>query len=63
VAWLAVEQIRGLLPISFALAGGAMLALVVVDLLPDAWKHASHPRVVAGAALGVGLMLAVGAAL
>lgn len=63
VAWLAVEQIHGLLPASFALAGGAMLALVVVDLLPDAWKHAAHIRVVAGTALGAVLMLAVGAAL
>jgi zinc transporter, ZIP family len=63
VAWLAVEQIQGVLPASFALAGGAMLALVVVDLLPDAWKHASHARVVAGTALGAALMLAVGAAL
>jgi len=40
-----------------------MLALVVVDLLPDAWKHAPHMRVVAGAALGAALMLAVGAVL
>lgn len=40
-----------------------MLALVVVDLLPDAWKHASHLRVVAGTALGATLMLAIGAAL
>lgn len=63
VAWLAVEQIQGLLPISFALAGGAMLALVVVDLLPDAFKHASHGGVVGGTALGALLMLAVGAAL
>jgi zinc transporter, ZIP family len=63
LAWLAVEQIQGLLPVSFALAGGAMLALVVVDLLPDAFKHASHVRVVAGTALGALLMLAVGAAL
>ena len=63
IAWLAVEQIEGLLPVSFALAGGAMLALVVVDLLPDAWKHASHLRVVAGTALGAGLMLAIGLAL
>lgn len=63
VAWLAVEQIQGLLPASFALAGGAMLALVVVDLLPDAWKHASHLRVIAGMTLGAALMLAVGAAL
>jgi zinc transporter, ZIP family len=63
VAWLAVEQVQGPLPASFALAGGAMLALVVVDLLPDAWRHASHGRVVVGAALGAALMLAVGAAL
>ena len=63
LAWFAVEQVQGLLPASFALAGGAMLALVVVDLLPDAWKHASHRRVVTGTALGAALMLAVGAAL
>jgi ZIP family zinc transporter len=63
VAWLAVEQIQGLLPVSFALAGGAMLALVVVDMLPDAWAHSSHRRVAAGTALGAALMLAVGFAL
>jgi ZIP family zinc transporter len=63
VAWVAVEQISGLLPISFALAGGAMLALVVIDLLPDAWQHASHERVVAGTVLGAAVMLAVGAVL
>jgi ZIP family zinc transporter len=63
IAWLAVEQIRGLLPASFALAGGAMLALVVVDLLPDAWRHAPHVRVIAGTVLGAALMIAVGATL
>jgi zinc transporter, ZIP family len=63
VAWLAVEQVNGLLPASFALAGGAMLALVFVDLLPDAWKHASHVRVVVGTVAGALLMLAVGAVL
>jgi ZIP family zinc transporter len=63
IAWLAVEQVQGLLPISFALAGGAMLALGVIDLLPDAWRHAPHLRVVAGTALGALLMLAIGAAL
>jgi ZIP family zinc transporter len=63
VAWLAVEQIQGLLPASFALAGGAMLALVVVDLLPDAWQHAAHGRVVAGTTLGAAAMLAIGAAI
>jgi ZIP family zinc transporter len=63
VAWLAVEQIDGLLAPSFALAGGAMLALVVVDLLPDAWRHAAHGRVVAGTVAGAALMLVIGAAL
>ncbi len=63
VAWLAVEQIEGLLPVSFALAGGAMLALVVVDLLPDAWQHDSHARVAAGTALGAAVMLVLGLAL
>lgn len=63
IAWLAVEQIESLLPASFALAGGAMLALVVIDLLPDAWRHAAHGRVIAGTALGAGLMLIVGALL
>lgn len=63
IAWLAVEEIEGLLPASFAFAGGAMLALVVIDLLPDAWAHAAHSTVVAGTALGAALMLAVGAAL
>ena len=34
IAYLAVEQITGLLPFSFAFAAGAMLALVVVELRP-----------------------------
>ena len=63
VAWLAVEQIQGLLPASFALAGGAMLALVVVDLLPDAWKHSGHANVIGATALGAALMLLIGASL
>jgi ZIP family zinc transporter len=63
LAWVAVEEIAGLLPVSFALAGGAMLALVVVDLLPDAWRHAPHGRVAAGTLLGAGAMLAMSAAL
>ena len=36
VAFLAVEQVEGLLPVSFGFAAGAMLALVVIELLPDA---------------------------
>jgi ZIP family zinc transporter len=34
IAFVLVETVRSLLPISFAFAAGAMLALVVADLLP-----------------------------
>jgi ZIP family zinc transporter len=36
IAFLAVESVAGLLPVSFAFAAGAMLALVATDLLPRA---------------------------
>jgi ZIP family zinc transporter len=36
IAYLAVESVKGLLPISFAFAAGAMLALIATDLLPRA---------------------------
>lgn len=46
IAWVAVEQIDGLLPTAFALAAGAMLTLVVTDLLPDVWgpRRMQRPR-------------------
>jgi ZIP family zinc transporter len=62
IAYLLVEQIEPLLPISFGFAAGAMLALVVVELLPRALAG-SVPRALAGAALGGGAMLALSAAL
>src|SRR6185503_7479544 len=37
VAYLLVEEVRGLLPVSFAFAAGAMLALVALELLPSAF--------------------------
>ena len=63
LAWLAVEQVRSLLAASFALAGGAMLALVLADTLPDAWSRGRHPQVLAGVAAGAGVMLAASALL
>jgi ZIP family zinc transporter len=63
IAWLAVEQVSSLLPASFALAGGAMLALVVTDTVPDAWSRGRHRQVVLGLAAGGGLMLALSALL
>lgn len=38
IAYLAVEQVNALLPFSFAFAAGAMLSLIVVELLPAAYK-------------------------
>ena len=38
VAFLLVEEIEPLLPFSFGFAAGAMLALVLVELLPDALR-------------------------
>jgi zinc transporter, ZIP family len=63
VAYLAVEQVHALLPISFAFAAGAMLSLIVVELLPDAYKERRLSPTVglfAGAAVMMLLDLALG---
>jgi zinc transporter, ZIP family len=62
IAFLLVEQVEPLLPFSFGFAAGAMLALVVVELLPGALRDDST-RAVAGTLLGAGAMLALSAAL
>ncbi len=57
VAFLLVEQITALLPWSLGFAAGAMLALVVLELLPDALgPRENRPQAVAGI---VGSMLAM----
>ena len=61
IAYLAVEQITGLLPLSFAFAAGAMLALVVVELLPQALAPGGRWKAVSASALGAALMLALAA--
>ena len=53
IAYLAVDQVESLLPLSFAFAAGAMLALVVVELLPDALR---------GSRLGAAVGMLVGGA-
>jgi zinc transporter, ZIP family len=64
VAYLAVEQVSSLLPFSFAFAAGAMLSLIAIELLPEAYKprHPLGPTVglTLGAALMVGLDFALG---
>ena len=63
VAFLLVGQITGLLPFSFAFAAGAMLALVIVELVPQAFASRRHVASLAGAAVGAGLMLTLAAML
>jgi ZIP family zinc transporter len=61
VAYLAVEEISGLLPFSFAFAAGAMLTLIVVELAPDAYARGGRYAAVAGTAAGGAVMLALAA--
>ena len=62
-AFVLVEQIAVLLPVSFAFAAGAMLALVALELVPQAFTGRTWGLALAGAAAGVGLMLALSAAI
>jgi zinc transporter, ZIP family len=57
IAYLAVEQITGLLPFSFAFAAGAMLSLVAVELAPQAFATGGRRAAATGTAAGAGLML------
>lgn len=64
VAFLLVEQVQSLLPFSFAFAAGAMLALIVVELLPKAYAEPAllgpSGGVVLGGAVMLGLSFALG---
>jgi len=57
IAYALVEQIKSLLPISFAFAAGAMLALVSFELVPEAFRRGSMSTAVAGTLAGALLML------
>jgi len=59
VAFLAVEEIGGLLPLSFAFAAGAMLALIVVEMLPTAFAGRARVGPGVGILAGAALMLAL----
>lgn len=63
VAFVLVEQISGLLAVSFAFAAGAMLLLVAVELVPKAFTRGTWRMAGAGALAGAALMLALSAAL
>ena len=61
IAYLAIEEVSGLLPFSFAFAAGAMLALILIELLPRAFAAGETVRPAAGLLLGALLMLAISA--
>jgi ZIP family zinc transporter len=63
VAYLLVEQIEPLLPISFGFAAGAMLAIVVAELVPQAFAPGHRAQATAGVLTGSLLMLALAAVL
>ena len=48
-AYLLVEEIDSLLPVSFAFAAGAMLSLVAVEIVPQAFTRATWRDATAGA--------------
>jgi ZIP family zinc transporter len=56
IAYLLVEQVERLLPISFAFAAGAMLALVAFELLPQISRRHAF-RAAAGTLAGAAAML------
>jgi zinc transporter, ZIP family len=62
IAYLLVEEISELLPISFGFAAGAMLSLVAVELAPQALEG-DRRLAAAGALAGAGGMVALSAAL
>jgi len=63
LAYALVEQIESLLPLSFAFAAGAMLALVLVELAPQTFKRDTLGTACAGTAAGAALMFVLAAVL
>jgi zinc transporter, ZIP family len=63
VAYLLVQWAEPALPASFGFAAGAMLALVVFELVPRTFAPGRMRSASAGVALGGGLMLALAALL
>lgn len=63
LAYLLVEQVEGLLPLSFAFAAGAMLALIAAELAPRALVGGRSAAAMVGATVGAALMLALSSAL
>lgn len=56
IAYLLVDQISGLLPISFGFAAGAMLVLVAIELVPDGFAEGMRTRAAIGTAFGAAMI-------
>jgi zinc transporter, ZIP family len=63
VAFALVEQVDSLLPVSFAFAAGAMISLVVIELLPEALARPRRRTGLAGITVAAALMLGFSAVL
>lgn len=63
IAFVLVEQVEALLPLSFAFAAGAMLALIGVELLPKAYAGPRRFGPTGGVVLGALVMLLLSLAL
>ncbi len=63
IAFLAVEEVSGLLPFSFAFAAGAMLALIALEMAPKAYAGKRPWAASAGALAGAFVMLGLSFAL
>jgi zinc transporter, ZIP family len=61
VAYLLVEQVTALLPVSFAFAAGAMLVLVAVELAPQCLARGARTPALAGASAGLAVMVGLSA--
>jgi ZIP family zinc transporter len=61
LAYLLVAEITALLPLSFAFAAGAMLALVALELVPQAFTRRTWISASAGVVAGAVVMLALSA--
>jgi ZIP family zinc transporter len=62
IAFLLLELVTDLLPVSFGFAAGAMLALVAVELLPQAFTRSTWRSALGGVAAGAALMAGLSAA-
>jgi zinc transporter, ZIP family len=44
LAYVLVEEVRSLLPVSLGFAAGAMLAVVFAELVPELWRRTMRPQ-------------------